>query len=135
MTDALLTKSFCEKNRLHFLPLSKGEARYIQRRLLDYGFYWSGGNRNVKNVQECVDNGITLAGGIIYHGLNRNESWIDADISQFPGFDPRSLMTQSEKAFFEELRALRAAFENITAPPSTKFLETGKSAAGKGPRA
>lgn len=111
MEAPTLTKEFCAASRLHFRPGSEIEVRYIQRRLLDYGFKWADGDTCITQIEKCLERGITLSQQKIYYGLDRTVPWTDASAQQFPDFAPEDLMDETAR----EIHALRAEVRDLRA--------------------
>lgn len=64
-----LSASYLAKTAVHFEPVDAQEAEAIQKRLIDLGYHWGVGQKQVSYLQKCVQYGITaLPGGRMFCG-------------------------------------------------------------------
>ena len=117
---SLLTREFCAGKALVFFPQTGEEAVFIQRKLFEMGYKWSGGGEIVKLVDECVGGGMVLAlwggGARLMHGA-RNERGLLCTVDQFDEpfdrNDPRNAPSEREMMMilFNKLSTRLAALE------------------------
>jgi hypothetical protein len=62
-----ITRESAYGEKLLLFPKNAGEAKALQKALLAEGFIWVDGNKSVEHIEECVNRGLVLMDGKIYH--------------------------------------------------------------------
>lgn len=111
-----LTPEFCRKRRLVFLPKTPEEAVFVQRKLFEMGFSWSGGSVSVGCVNDCLMRGMVLDDdGHLYYAPGNKGLLCTSDQFDEP-FDPRDIrnsVTPTDQILKEMFNRLSAQNERI----------------------
>lgn len=112
-----LTAAFMKENIVAFFPASKGEAVYIQQRLVTMGIRWQDGSK-ICAPQELVDRGLIVYKGVMYTG--------NADIyNEYVVAGVRDLSPCVESALEQRLRELEAQVAGLQEQLTPRTLGLG----------
>jgi hypothetical protein len=97
-----LTPEFCRQNNVMFRPKTIDEAIFIQQRLADFGIGWVTGDSIGANASECVNYGMVVQEGKLYHSPNSNARNILCSPEQFDAH----YLPPEQKFFLEHFNRL-----------------------------
>lgn len=106
-----LTEAFFKSSKLAFFPASRGEARYIQKRLFELGAAWVNTGRTISSVDGCVDFGILSDKGTLY--TFADDTMTKAIVCDVRCLSPHSL--PSDSLLEERLAALEKQVGELNA--------------------
>lgn len=97
---------FFIRQAAYFEPVDQHEATLIQQYFLSLGYNWGPGNKTVRFVQRCVDQGITaLPGGRLFCGMPDGETAVTLRYEDLPA--PKKPTPMQPSAAMSEIERFR----------------------------
>ena len=104
-----ITAELCQSGRLVFYPKTEAEAIFIQKKLFERGCGWGNHGASVSYITECVNNGILVEKGRVYHTPDANSRNRLCDLSQFgEEFDPGKYLPPDQSFMLDQFNKLAA---------------------------
>jgi hypothetical protein len=109
----IITKEFCKDNILIFYPKTTPESTFIQERLLEMGFQWHKGNKEVLYLQESIKTALVIRNGNMLHGMPSSDDKANGIVCTSAQFD--TLFDKGNPDNMSDRELMTALFNKVSA--------------------
>ena len=98
MIKGKLTAEFLKSHNVNFKPKSAKEVEFLQRRFFAMGIKWaSEGDKVVRNIDRCLQDGLNVDNGRLYYGNDTNKTYYTATAAHLSKELPREYWTVEDR--------------------------------------